>query len=181
VIADQDVIRALLPPGLSVARFHGTVAGLLCAEGAGEANSGVLARGLRELLGSSDGDLDEALLDVVAATSAGLDSFELEFELMVPDDESPVTERLAGLAEWCAAFLDAFRSADAILDEEGEEALADLDAIAELDTEAAEEDDEVELDFVAVAEHVRIAVLLLRASTQFETDEEDVEDDDEAG
>jgi len=179
VIADPDVIQALLPPGLSVARFHGTIAGLLCAEGADESNVGLLARGLRELLGSSDDDVNDALLDVVAETATGLDSFELEFELMLPEDEAPVAERLAGIAEWCEAFVDAFRSADAILDDEGEEALADLDAIAELDTDESDEDDEVEVDFAAVVEHVRVAVLLLRASTRADADDSDEDEDSE--
>jgi uncharacterized protein YgfB (UPF0149 family) len=169
---DQDLIRALLPPGLSAARFHGTIAGLLCAEGADERNAGLLARGLRELLGIGSADeIDEAYLDVVAETVAGLDSFELEFELMVPDDESPLPERLEGLAEWCAAFVDAFRSSDAILEDDAEEALADLEAIADLDAEEAEADDEAELDFVAVVEHVRVAVLLLRTAVRSDSGE----------
>jgi uncharacterized protein YgfB (UPF0149 family) len=178
VIADPDVIQALLPPGLSVARFHGTIAGLLCAEGANDSNAGLLARALRELLGVGDDEVSDALLDVVAETATGLDSFELEFELMLPEDEAPMAERLAGLAEWCGAFVGAFRSADAILDDEAEEALADLDAIAELDAEGeADEDDEVELDFAAVVEHVRVAVLLLHASTR--ADDDDADDDSE--
>ena len=178
MIADPDVIQALLPPGLSVARFHGTITGLLCAEGADPANAGLLARTLRDLLGVGDDDVNDALLDVVAETATGLDSFELEFELMLPEDEAPMPERLAGLVQWCEAFVDAFRSADAILDDEAEEALADLDAIAELDASETDDDDEIEMDFTAVVEHVKVAVLLLRSGTLADDSDDSDEDPD---
>jgi hypothetical protein len=158
-----------LPAGVSIAQFHGAVAGLLCAAGDRPAELEALPRDLARLLGVDAISLHPELLDVVADTAASLDSPELTFDPWLPDEESDVRERLEGIARWCGAFVGGFERADAVLEEEAEEALADVAAIAELDVEPGE-DEESEMDLASLVEHVRIAVLMLRDAAREDAD-----------
>jgi len=175
--ATADWLLERLPPGVSVADFHGTVTGLLCAAGDREAELANLPRDLAKLLGTTPAQIPGELFDVAADAAATLDSPEIAFDPWLPDDEAPMPDRLRALSDWCGAFVAAFERSEALLDDEGEEALADLGAIAELDVDAGSGDegldeDEAEFDLNALTEHVRIAVLLLRAAARAGEDDD---------
>lgn len=149
-----------LPAGVSLAEFHGSVAGLICARGATEDDAPAVARDLSDLLGVGAETLDSTLVEVVAGTAASLDAADFAFELMLPDDDEALGSRVDALAEWCGAFVSAFAEFEPALEPEGREALEDLEAIANVEYE--EDDDEAaEIDLAAVLEHVRVAVMLL--------------------
>jgi len=171
--ATAEWLLERLPRGVSVAEFHGTLIGLLCAAGDRDADLGSVPRDLAKLLGATLEGLSAELFDIAADAGAALDSPEVTFDPWLPDDDTALPERLVALADWCSAFVAAFERSEAFLDEEGEEAVADLGAIAELDVDEVMDDDEAEVDLSALTEHVRIAVLMLRVSAR----QGDVDDD----
>jgi yecA family protein len=107
---------------------------------------------------------DEAVRDLLSrlfqATRAQLqDGFGLQ--LMLPDDDSDIAERVAALSQWCHGFLTGFGSAGAKTDlsEEARDALQDLAALVQVSVE--DDDDESEADYMEVIEYVRIAAVAL--------------------
>jgi len=76
--------------------------------------------------------------------------------LLLPDDDSDLSQRTATLGQWCYGFLTGFGSAGKIkriLNEEAEDGLRDLAAIAHIAVEDGDESDEA--DYMEVTEYVR--------------------------
>ena len=86
------------------AEAHGTLCGALC----GRAAYGV-EDWLREVLpdaAAPPGTAGRAALNAVFdATAQALGGQSMEFEPLLPDDESDLADRVEALAEWCSAFL----------------------------------------------------------------------------
>lgn len=101
-----------------------------------------------------------ALLDAVTVEQLGETDFGLE--LLLPDDDAPVSERGEALVAWCRGFLGGVGLAgiEPKLGEEAREALGDVARIAESDVSY----DDPEADEEALAEleeFVRVAALLI--------------------
>jgi uncharacterized protein len=160
-----------VPAGLSESLLHGAVCGLLC--GAPEQSIASHRRALTDLLDDAS-RMDEDELDrFIEFTMDDLASPELTFEPLLPSDEFAMSERVVGLSEWCDGFLTAFDESGGELDEDAADALEDIERIAEVDGD--DEDDE--FDFFSVAEHLKVAVLLIHDSTHA-VDEGDPDDDE---
>jgi uncharacterized protein YgfB (UPF0149 family) len=106
-----------------------------------------------------------AVDQLYAASTRQLDSPDFEFELLLPGEEQPVSERGDGLVTWCRGFLGGFglaAGAKPPLSEDSEEALADIARIAASDLSYEDpESDEAALE--EVSEFIRVAVLLLHS------------------
>jgi uncharacterized protein YgfB (UPF0149 family) len=77
-------------------------------------------------------------------------------KLLLPDDDTDLSQRTATLGQWCYGFLTGFGSAgktDRVLDEDAEDSLRDLAAIAHIAVEDGDESDEA--DYMEVSEYVR--------------------------
>ena len=89
--------RALTDP----AEAHGTLAGALCA-----AAPYGLTDWLADILPEGAGaDVDPALATLYAATVESLRGDDLDFDLLIPDDDCPIEERTRALTAWCTGFL----------------------------------------------------------------------------
>lgn len=97
-----------------------------------------------------------------------LNTADMSFELLLPDDTDDFGVQLLGLSTWCMGFLygfgviaknDAKNNAEE-LDAQSQECLADLLEISKLDHDE-DESAETEDQLVEIVEHVRMAVLLL--------------------
>jgi hypothetical protein len=76
--------------------------------------------------------------------------------LLLPDDETDLSQRTATLGQWCYGFLTGFGSAgktERVLTEEAEDGLRDLAAISQIAIEDGDESDEA--DYMEVTEYVR--------------------------
>jgi yecA family protein len=112
-----------------------------------------------------DPHLARFFLLVAEVTVEQLSDPHYTMQLLLPDDEDPIDERLASLCDWVRAFLAGFEAQGKIqprpaLSEEAKEALSDLQEITALSVtfnDAASE----EQDYAEVVEYVRLAVLLL--------------------
>ncbi len=80
---------------------HGTLAGALCA-----AAPYRLEDWLAEILPEGGaGQIDPALATLYAATVEALHGSDLDFDLLIPDDDRPIEERTRALTAWCTGFL----------------------------------------------------------------------------
>ncbi len=152
----QRIGSAILP-----AEAHGLLCGLLCA-----AREAVHEVWMTQLAGEGVLDLEEAerLRAVVDATAAQLEDPDLGFDLVLPDDESPLDERATALGEWCHGFIVGFGLG------QGEEGVNDtvrevLEDLAEISQVSAQPEDcqteEDEDSYAELVEYVRVAVLLV--------------------
>lgn len=119
---------------------------------------------LLDLDGLSHESSKETLDTMYRAICSALESLDLEFELLLPDDENEISVRAESLGRWCQSFLSGFglygKHTDASLSSEAKETLSDLGQIAQISAEL-EELDENEADLMEVQEYVRMAVLML--------------------
>jgi hypothetical protein len=101
-----------------------------------------------------------ALLDVATVEQLGETDFGLE--LLLPDDDAPVSERGEALVAWCRGFLGGVGLAgiEPKLGEEAREALGDVARIAESDVSYDDPDADEEA-LVELEEFVRVAALLI--------------------
>ena len=164
---DFDRVQSALERlGASVdaAESHGTLCGLLINN---ISLTGWLAHTLDEMPDSGNvlaAEQLQLLEEVFDHTSEQMNSDELDFELLLPDDSDDFGLRLLGLAGWCQGFLYALGVNGAIdedsLDETTRECLSDLLEISKLSHEE-EGSDEAEQQYAEIVEHVRMATLML--------------------
>ncbi len=100
-------------------------------------------------------------------TRAQLENEDLGFELLLPAESDDFGLRLRGLASWCQGYLFGLGvgglAGGERLDAEARECLSDLLEISKL-SDDDEASDETEMQFAEIAEHVRMAALLLNES-----------------
>jgi uncharacterized protein YgfB (UPF0149 family) len=88
----------------------------------------------------------------------------LSFNLLLPDEDSPMLDRLFALSEWTGSFLGAFGAAGTVQETSDmpatiQEILEDLAEIAQVDAQSGEELDTAEEDYLAIAEHVKVSAI----------------------
>jgi uncharacterized protein len=153
---------------ISAAEAHGMATGMLCVNGQAES-----AHWLEELFKDSVDLSDEdraVLVKLFERTRELLASEAFEFDLMLPDDEVLLGERVQALSRWCEGFLFGVGSVYTSSGWPGDvtEILKDITEFTKLDEEAEGEEDESA--FMEVTEYLRSAVLLLRDELNINTD-----------
>lgn len=148
--------------------FHGLMTGYLCAKTSSSAGERVeLYREWLELdvCGQELKTIDELYLH----TEESLGEYsDFEFRILLPDDDSSISQRSKALSQWCTGFLSGFGSAgrfsQADLGEDVAEAFIDLSKIAGLAQEVSQgvpESEDNEVDLMEICEYVRISVLVI--------------------
>ncbi|WP_223787913.1 UPF0149 family protein [Marinicella meishanensis] len=87
------------------------------------------------------------------------------YQLLLPQDNTALADRVAVLAEWVSTFLAGLGTAgmiEASLSNAGQEFLQDMTQIARIDQDVEEVSGE-ELDFMEIIEYVRTGVMVLFA------------------
>jgi yecA family protein len=146
---------------LSAAEAHGMATGMLCANEQTESTYW-----LTELMHNSSSEIDEKnknlLLRLFEETRRLLDSDEFEFDLLLPEDDAPLTEQVEALKSWCRGFLFGVGSGVSASNwsKDALEILKDITEFTKLEANAEGEEDERAL--VEITEYLRSAVLLLR-------------------
>jgi len=159
----ENVFSALskVKASTSPSEAHGLLCGIICGFGDEEEN----------LLFNKFFGLDESdelfgyLCDVYKATSEQLKSTELNFDLLLPEDEEPLPNRVDALREWCQGFLIGLETVEFQEDEnqslEAEEALMDLTEFSVMEFSPVGDQNEDEEAYQEILEFVKVAVLLL--------------------
>jgi uncharacterized protein len=153
---------AHLKLGVDACELHGSLCGYV--SGGGRASpADWLQRLALDDASTTAPAADSALQRLFEATLAELDDDDLGFELLLPDDDTPLAQRADALISWCRGFLGGFGLATGEhppLSPEAAEALDDLGKIA--GSALAYEDPEADEEALAeVSEYVRVAALLL--------------------
>lgn len=113
-------------------------------------------------------DDERVLSDVFEASCALIKEGDLEVQLLVPCDETELSERVECLGLWCQGFLSGFAAAGKQVqnDKGGQqysavvsEALSDIAAIAQISLEDEEGGEKGEADLFEVLEYVRLAAI----------------------
>lgn len=169
-LPDFDVLADLLVEEgaltLSPAELHGMLAGQVAA-GARFDPAGLLQR-IQTLFDIEPFRNEAARRGAMQVYMAILQQFQapdFSFELMLPDDDQPLSIRAESLGVWCSGFLSGFgmqeQTGSGGLSVEGQETLRDLAQIVQISTEADAEGDEDEANLMEVQEYVRMAALLI--------------------
>jgi uncharacterized protein YgfB (UPF0149 family) len=132
----------------SAAELHGFLAGQLAAgkrlsrsEWLRAANEAAdLSRNPDEIAGDN-------LYELYRSTLSALQSGDLSFHPLLPDDDAALADRVDGLGQWCQGF-----------DQDLAEALRDLSAIAQVGT-GDEDDENSESDLFSICEYVRLTAV----------------------
>lgn len=142
---------------VSAAEAHGLLAGLLCMD-AGIDSGLWLQRLFAPDTPPPPAQALTLLAEVFDTTRRQLDDRDFSFDLLLPDDDSPLTERADALGEWCQGFLVGIGYGGHNADWPGEctEILHDFVEISRLDPEVSGEADENA--YAELVEYVRVGV-----------------------
>ncbi len=157
---------------ITPSEVHGTLCGLLCANGNAEA--GIWQQALWPNL--PDGDLlvaeaHEIFKQTHDITQRQLNDPTCEFQMLLPDDNDCLDARVNALGDWCQGYLIGLSLGGitdfAPLPEDAREITKDLLEIARAGTsyelEGSEEDENA---YVELVEYLRVGVLLINEELQ---------------
>jgi len=182
----EHYCRAFTVAGLTTnpAELQAVLCGRLCG-GQQLADKKVLevAADLLDASASSIASIESDVLQLYKNTAEQLEDGNTVFELLLPDDDESLHERIETLSHWCQNYLSGLGqsglSGDAPLAENVSEAMRDLAAIAmadsgqnddELDPYASSIDEQDEVSFFELVEYVRVAVTLIYAEIKLLSD-----------
>lgn len=166
-LTHQDLAELFIKLGstLSPSYLHGSIAGVLSA-GKRMSQEDWLDWSL-DLISARE-EVEEAHVTILQGlyfkTLSEYEDEGLAFEMLQPDEDTPMIDRLQALSDWAGSFLGAF-GATGVVKEMSEmpatlqEILEDLAEIAKVDAASADELDNAEEEFLAVVEHVRISAI----------------------
>jgi uncharacterized protein YgfB (UPF0149 family) len=158
----QEALDRMAIP-VAAAEAHGWLCGALCVRGAYGARDW-LCDLAADAGAAEDRKPSEAMHAIHDETLAALRSPEFEFAPLVPGDDAPLGERVAGLAAWCSGFLYGFGSSApaGAIGRTGDvgEYLGDLSSIARAELEAGRSAEAGEGDFAELFEFVRAGTQL---------------------
>ena len=136
----------------------------------------VVAADLLDISDSIAATIKADVLKLYNDTAEQLESSNAVFELLLPDDDDSLHERIETLSLWCQNYLSGLGqsglSGDVSLPADVSEAMRDLAAIAmadsgnsddDLDPYASSIDEQDEVSFFELVEYVRVAVTLIYA------------------
>ena len=166
----QDVLDRATP-GADPADSHGLLCGLICAAGFADPQ-----RWLPEVFDdfnprdAAQARAYQCLQSVYEHTLASLHSEDLDFELLIPDDEAPLAERTESLGAWCSGFLSGLGLGGLPdqdkMSEELAELLEDMAQIARVDFDLEDPGEDENVSFEEVVEYLRIGVLFIHDELQ---------------
>jgi hypothetical protein len=160
----DDLANLLAPLGTlnSPSELHGLLCGKL-AGGASlsEVNWLLDAVEFLDFIAAPDESVRIALSKLYHVTLEQLQGA-FGLKLMLPDDDSLLSERARALSEWCHGFLSGFGSVDhqgkRQISEEAAEMLQDIANIVQIQVDDEEDEPSAEADYMEVTEYVRVAV-----------------------
>ncbi|MCG8377956.1 MAG: YecA family protein [Proteobacteria bacterium] len=164
---DYDELNAELRSihaGMGAAECHGFISGYFCY------SNSIVVEILQDLILAGVDDnagMDEfiaTLAELANQTANQILDDEISFNLLLPDDESSMSERTNALAEWCAGFVSGLGIGGidngTQSNPDCEEFIKDLISISKMET-FTEENESAENDLFEIIEYVRIGVIML--------------------
>ena len=144
------------------AEAHGVLAGSLCATGSYSLEDW-LAEVFPEI--ELDATTGAALRELFEQTRGALLGHDMQFVLLMPDDEQPIEQRTAALCQWCNGFLYGLAGQGAAdperLPGDAGEVVRDIGEITRADVDAADPAEVNESALSELEEFVRVGVQLV--------------------
>jgi len=153
-----------LHAGVLASECHGFMCGCFCASNsvATEVWQDYLLSGLDE-----DADLEDCfalLLQLATQICEEIPADDIAFSLLLPDDESTISERSIALAEWSAGFISGLGIGGLgdmpKMIEECEEFIKDLVSISRMEA-TVDDSEEAEGAIFEIVEYIRVGVIML--------------------
>ncbi len=182
-IAQLEGLLFDMDASLGATESHGALCGMLCAQGSTDASQWML-----HVLGEhaeTSKPLQAAgklLLQVHQLAVEQMNDNDIEFELMLPDDDETLESRVEALGTWCQGFVYGLSlggiTEDSELPEDSKELIKDIleisragyiaddEAEAELNASMDDADEEDEVAFMEVSEYVRIGIMFIYEELQ---------------
>ncbi|WP_131781989.1 UPF0149 family protein [Legionella gresilensis] len=163
----QDFVNkiAILSLPISSSELHGIICGYLCAGAAEKAESYLQALTLQTKKDEFTRAAAMAIFDTYTATQQQIMNLDFTFQLLLPEEESPLIERAQAFSQWCEGFTQGITLSGInyeLLDEEdSREALQHIVQFAQLDYDNVDVSEEDEKALVDISEYTRMAVLRL--------------------
>ena len=166
---------------LGATASHGALCGMLCAQGATDAAQWMLqVLGEHEETSSALQQAGKLLMQIHTLSVEQMNDSNIDFDLMLPDDDEPLESRVEALGVWCQGFVFGLAvggvKEDTDLPEDSKELIKDIleisragyiaDNEAELNAMAEDDSDEDEVAFMEVTEYVRMGTLLIYEELQ---------------
>jgi uncharacterized protein YgfB (UPF0149 family) len=152
------------------AEIHGMLCGRL--SGGQQLDNKACISAIEELYDldpNSLNDISNELLSLYEGSVQKLQDSGLGFNLLLPDDEYELGQRIDSLGQWCQGFLIGLGlsglSSDTTLSNDTADALRDLAQIAQVDSHEFDTE-ENEVSFFELTEYVRMAALLMVSETK---------------
>lgn len=151
-----------------LAESHGLLCGLICCQAAETVGDYLQHLAAMQLLVQPGETLAAVMTDLWEKTGKQFEDEDLGFELWLPDDDEPLEERTASLAQWCSGFLAGLGSSGQLqnLSDDAREAIEDLQQIARAelspDSEDGQASEEEEQAYTEIVEYVRVVALTMR-------------------
>jgi yecA family protein len=175
-ITQLDELLFRIDAAFGATESHGALCGMLCAQGSTDA-----AKWMLHVLGEHDvsspllRDIGKQLLQIHQITVEQMNGHDVEFELMLPDDDESLEDRIEALGTWCDGYVYGLAvggiTEDTELPEDSKEIIKDILEISragyvvddEAEQEISEDDEEA---FMEVCEYVRMGILLVYEELQ---------------
>ncbi|HQN41778.1 MAG TPA: UPF0149 family protein [Pseudomonadales bacterium] len=170
-----DELLYLYQVAAEAAEIDGFFAGQLCVAGRQPASETLRAlwRHLDQPAPEAE-PLLEQLGSLQARIALAMRAGDFSYQLLLPDDEAPLGDRLAALVAWCQGFIAGLTSNGRLNDARMGDALrqmvADVIEISHLDCDECEEGEESERDYMALSEHLRCTAIALHAELTTDAD-----------
>jgi uncharacterized protein YgfB (UPF0149 family) len=147
---------------LTAAEAHGIATGMLCVDEQADINQWFLEL-FREVKPIVE-EQKNLLIRLFEETRRLLGSEGFEFELFLPEEDTPLNEQVEALKKWCHGFLFGISTNPSVSEmdwpEDVREIVKDISEFTKLDTQVSGEEDENA--FVEITEYLRSVVVLLR-------------------
>lgn len=165
----NELCQAFLPD-LSAPQLAGMLHGLVSHGYVPE--EGRWQQQLAEFLNSGNPLAEEShhhLSDLLAFTQKDYQADSFSIDLILPEDDYPLSQRVQALGDWSQGFLTGYGwiKQEKNLPEDAQEALQDLAQIAQIDPDA-EDVEELEEAYMTICEHVKMSAQIIFASNQIE-------------
>ncbi len=146
------------------AEAHGTLCGLLMGNQDFARWLGFTLDALPEAGDLLAKESVEKLQQLFDQTRTQLNSDDMSFELLLPEEDQEFAVRLLGLGNWCQGFLYGLAvNGEAMLNnlsEQGRECMDDLLQISQISHDE-EQSEDAEVVYAEIAEHVRLSVVFM--------------------
>jgi uncharacterized protein YgfB (UPF0149 family) len=148
--------------GVEASEAHGCLCGALCTDSAFPATEWAAEVLPEDAEPGQVPPLVALLADLRDATAATLAGDDMDFQPMLPRDETPLEERVRALAAWCGGFLYGLGRSGALDQLPGslEEIVQDFSEISRAGLAHGEAGEDAERDYAELVEFVRASVQL---------------------